>query len=156
LAFGASSEVEFGLADVGGGFVAVHLGHLQVHQDKVEPVGGGGLDRKLSVGHHYEPVAHFFYCALGQFLVDGIVLGKQNAHGASGGAGGRGRLGRGKGLQLLICDGAEGGGEMKRAAAARGALHPDASLHHLNQLGADGQAKAGAAGLAKGAPSLGE
>ena len=74
------------VADGVGGFVAVHDGHLDVHEDDVRTglVGGGGL----------EVVEGFFavpYCTYGEtelfdgfecnLLVDGVVLNHEHVHG---------------------------------------------------------------------------
>ena len=71
----------FGLADAGGGFKAVHLRHLQIHQDEIELLRGSGFDRTQSVARHQDGVSHLLYGSLRELLIDDVVFGEQDVKG---------------------------------------------------------------------------
>jgi len=69
----------FALADLRGRLVAVHLGHLHVHQDGVVVPEGGLLERLRAVFHHVDAVAEPFQHLERDHLVYGVVLGHEHA-----------------------------------------------------------------------------
>lgn len=84
----ADADTALQSADRGSGFEAVHIRHLDVHNDDVEGTvlqGGEGLAAIVGNCHL---VALFFKQANGEFLINGVVFGKQNTHGRN-----RGKLG---------------------------------------------------------------
>src|ERR1035437_6474709 len=104
-----------------------------------------------SVAGHQEGVAHLPDGVLGEFLVDDVILGQQDAQRCGRGGGGRFRRLFFGGLWGLVFAPIEAGGEVKGAAAAGSALHPDSPLHQLDEFGADGKPETGTA-LAAGGP----
>jgi len=69
------------LANEARGLVAVHVGHLDVHEDEVEVAGLPGLDGEKSVGGDGDGEAAFFQEADGEGLIDAIVFGKEDSGG---------------------------------------------------------------------------
>ena len=61
--------------------VAVHLGHLAIHQDRRVGRARGRLDRLLAVRHDIRRIAEAGENAEGDLLIDDIVLGDQDPHG---------------------------------------------------------------------------
>ncbi len=77
-----------------GGGESVHLGHLAVHQDDVELGAGGDFEGFAAVGDEAGAVAQLFEHEQRQSLVDGMILGHENAEWRDGGGlGGPGFLG---------------------------------------------------------------
>ena len=68
----------FAVADSCGCFQAVHFGHLYVHQDEIEGLRAEGCQRLQAVTCDHDGMAGFFEHALGDSLVDYVVLGEQN------------------------------------------------------------------------------
>ena len=61
-------------------FEAVHLRHLNVHEDDVVVTLGNGVDRFPSVPHDVHLVAALDEHGHGDLLVDGVVFRQQHAH----------------------------------------------------------------------------
>ena len=138
-------------AQICGRLVAVHVGHLAVHQDGVVALRGERLERLAPVADDVGATAAALERADGDDLVDGAVLGDQHerrrtAPRRTGGAFiSRGFLRRRRRADRL----AEVELEPERAAAARLALGADRSAHQLDQLAGDREAEAGAAVVAR-------
>ena len=64
--------------DAAGGFEAVHLGHLDVHQDDVVRQLADRFDRFEPVRGDVGAVAQRLEHEHGDLLVDGVVLGQQD------------------------------------------------------------------------------
>ena len=69
----------FVLANVGRGFKAVHFRHLHIHQNHVESLFLQSLQRQAAVSGHHHGVTALGKNVQGQFRVDGVVLGQQDA-----------------------------------------------------------------------------
>ena len=130
-------------ADVAGGLEAVHLGHLEVHQDQVEGVRGAGLqhgDGEAPVVGHLHGGALLFEQAPGDELVDVVVFDQQDAQaGQRRRAGGRGRAGRRRLGEV------EAEGEAEAAALAGCAVHVEVAAHLFDQVARDREPQARAA-----------
>ena len=61
------------------GFIAVHLGHLTVHEYQLKRQALNHLDGFLSVCCDIDTAAQFFQHAHGNFLVDDIILCLEHA-----------------------------------------------------------------------------
>ena len=72
-------------ADLPGGLMAVHYGHLHVHQDDVVAALLAGIDRRQSVSDDGYRVAGAFQQPDDEPLVDKIILGGEEAKRACGG-----------------------------------------------------------------------
>ena len=79
--------------DGGRGLHPVHHGHLDVHQDHVEPVVLQHADRLLAVAGHLDLVPAPLEEADRQLLVDGVVLDQEQAERLAATARGLGRAG---------------------------------------------------------------
>jgi hypothetical protein len=90
-------------------------------------------------------VSHLFDSPLCEFLIDSVILGKQDVKGLGGTAGGLLNRLFCVGLRRLVFDSVESRSEMKSASAARRALHPNSPVHQTCQLGADGKPDTGTA-----------
>ena len=66
-------------ADLFGGLVAVHDGHLAIHEDEVVAIGGDHVDCFLSVGGEFYFEAETLERAGGDELVDGVVFDEEDA-----------------------------------------------------------------------------
>ena len=67
------------LADAPGRLDAVHDRHLAIHQNEVEFLLREEADGDLAVGRGDDATAHHFEDAGGDLLIDGIVLGDEDA-----------------------------------------------------------------------------
>ncbi len=151
---GLSDDGQVGreLQDAAGGLVAVHLGHLDVHQHDVvgvAAVGQHAVDRLAAVAHDGGSGTLELQRALQHELVDLVVLGHQHTHAveasrgvAPGGVRRALRLARGRGH--------EGQAQLEDAARAGLAAHQHDAAHQLGQAAADGQAQPGAAEAPRG------
>lgn len=66
-------------AQAAGGFVAVHLGHLAVHEDDVVGLAFEGFEDLKAVGGAVRLNADFQKLADGDFLIHGIVFGEKDS-----------------------------------------------------------------------------
>lgn len=71
-------------ADFGGRLIAVHLGHLNIHQEQVELARTQFLDGDAAIVGDRDVRAGLFENLLGDLLVDGIVLRQQEPSAAKG------------------------------------------------------------------------
>ena len=69
----------FGAPDLGGGFIAVQLGHLDIHEHEIEAAAQGQVAGLAPVRGGDHAVAVAFQHVHGHLLIDGIVLGQQDA-----------------------------------------------------------------------------
>ncbi len=75
---GYAARAGFARADLARRLIAVHHGHLAIHQNEVMAAafpGGNGL---CAVAHDIDLEAHALQTAAGHFLVDRVILGKQD------------------------------------------------------------------------------
>ena len=86
-------------ADLGGGFQAVHLGHLDIHEDEIEAAGQGGGDGGAAVVDHGDGVSAAFEQPPGHQLVDFVILRQEDAPGGRRRGGGLAGLGWAGGIQ---------------------------------------------------------
>lgn len=77
----AASGAVFALAEDAGGGEAVHFGHLDIHQHEVKVALTEGIKGEFAVRDDFDGVALFFEDAEGEFLVDGVILGEEDAEG---------------------------------------------------------------------------
>jgi len=68
-------------ADFAGGFVAVHLGHLDVHQDEIVGLGVASSDGLVAVAGDIRAVTKALKEADGDLLVDGVVFDEEDGEG---------------------------------------------------------------------------
>ena len=61
-------------ADLFGGLVAVHHGHLAIHENEVVAIGGDHVDGFFSVGGEFDGKAEALEHARGDELIDGVVF----------------------------------------------------------------------------------
>ncbi len=130
------------------GFDAVHAGHVPVHQQQtVGLIAAEGLAHHvqglLAAGGHIGFQAEAAHHARQNVTRRGVVIHHQHAQ-AGQLVGAEHALGLGFFLQAKM------GVKVEHRALARGALHPDASPHQLDQIFGNGQSEAGAAVFARG------
>ena len=78
----AGAALNLTLANRAGGVVAIHLGHVAIHQDEIEVLFGARIKRlDAVVGDHHAVALQLVEHADGDRLVDQVVLDQQ--HGAA-------------------------------------------------------------------------
>jgi len=119
-------------ANFSGGFEAIHLRHLHVHQDDVEWFAAKRLQRLLPIVRAHHGMTALLQQPERKFLIDWIVfreqdvkLAEQSRRPALVG------LHRGRGIFLLRPG--QDRREVERTAATRLAFHPNAPSHQLHQ-----------------------
>ncbi len=128
------------LSDIGGSLEAIHGGHLQIHQNKIETFCLKSFEHfDTCTGKAYRDFP-FFKNLLGYKLIQHVVFGKQyfqpfQRHGRSGCE----RQARKRFFDCAIAE-----LHFKRAALIEAALHVELPLLHIYQLLGDSQTKAGA------------
>ena len=140
-----NGELEL-VADAGSCRDAIETRHAVVHEDQPEGIFGGlhqTLKRSLGAGDRLYAELEELEVSAENFACVGVVVDNQHA--------GPDQLARCRPLRLgeLLCD-TEGDLEEEGAALCGFALGPDATLHELHKLPADGEAETGAAELAGG------
>ena len=68
----------FVCADKSGGFQAVHLGHLDIHEHEVIVVLFQLFEDFFAIGGHAWVVTHFIEDDEGQLLVDRVIFGQED------------------------------------------------------------------------------
>lgn len=146
------------LADSAGGFDAVHVGHLKIHEDAIEGFACGGFEGFESVGDDGWGNADFFEVKDEELLIDVVVFRDEDAEVCEGG--GERRWGGGFGGSLRgrgVGQGIEGDAEVEATTLTGLALDPNFPTHEGDDFAADGEAKAGAAvGSSRACVGLGE
>ena len=126
--------------DGGGRRVAVHPGHLEVHEDHVVPFGRASIDRRHAVADGAHPVARPLEEPDRHPLVGDGVLDEEHAQRDPLDD----RLADRRGLVGAALREPEPGGEMERAALPRLALQAHGASEGIHEAGGDGQPQAGA------------
>ncbi len=67
----------FGAADLFGGLVAVHDGHLAIHENEVVAIGGDHIDGFLAVGGEFDGKTEALQHPRRDELVDGVVFDEE-------------------------------------------------------------------------------
>ncbi len=139
-----------------GRVVAVHDGHLDVHEHGVVVSGPGArhpVHGLLAVDDRIDLEAGVVKYHLGYFAVDGVVFGQQDAHALEVHVAVDAVAGRGAGL---LGRPAVGKGDAQREARslARRALDGDGAAHELGDVPGDGQAESRALLAALGGAAL--
>ncbi|MPM12379.1 hypothetical protein SDC9_58732 [bioreactor metagenome] len=67
-----------GVPDEGSGFVAVHLGHLNVHEHEVEPFPGQVFHRFAAIGGGFRKKSSLFQKQPHKFPVHPVVIHHEN------------------------------------------------------------------------------
>jgi hypothetical protein len=148
--------IGFAAADCPRRLVAIHSRHLAVHQDCGVVGMRGCLERFVAVADDLGAVAAPVEQTSCEHLVDGVVLGDEDERRGVGQAAGavalteRGELRRSMGLLIVATGERQLDLEREGAALARRAVGAERAAHHLDQLGRDREAKAGAAVFASG------
>ena len=132
-------------AQLAGRLVAVHVGHLAVHQDRVVAPRGERLERLAPVADDVDAAAAALERASGDDLVDGAVLGDQHERRRSTRGGSPNAVLGGGRRRVRRLGAAERQLEPERAAAPGFALGADRPAHQLDELAGDREAQSGAA-----------
>src|SRR6185503_12172248 len=66
---------------LGGGFVAIHHGHLTIHEHEVVAAALQGGESFFAVAHHLHAMTEFLDHAAREHLIGGVVLDDEDARG---------------------------------------------------------------------------
>ena len=144
----------FETADRESGLNSVHLRHLHIHQDQIEPFLLESRDGFRAVFRNPDPVASTFQQPDGHLLVHAAVFGQQDA----GQSGWRRQIAgdeaahrwrrHGEPMRGLVAHDPQLDREMKLAALSRFAFQPQPSAHQSRQIRGDCQTQSSTAVLA--------
>ncbi len=132
--------------DEAGGFISVHLRHLNVHQNAVEAILAPRRQRGGSGPDHGHAMTALLQEGPDETLIDRVIFRDQDGKGSAQGLlrwrlatwGDSGLLAPSRGLARWDRCGDEEG-----AALALGAFQPHSSPHHGDEFPGDGQTEAG-------------
>jgi hypothetical protein len=157
----AGAQRPFASPDAERRFETVEFGHLAVHQDEIEALLGGHLDRLQSVLGKGDLQAERFQESLRDQLVDGVVFDQQHLSLQTPPAAPAGRA-RQRGSRWPAGQGWNGTSNQNVEPCCPVAVDTDAAAHQADDLPGDRQAQPGAAvapgvrevGLGKGVENV--